>query len=455
MEWVVKLEARSGWGEVETIEVGRIQRRVVGLTAEEVGLTLAEGKELLGELGRLVLQTQMEEYTTCARVCPGCMKLRRQRDSRTRKVQTLFGTITVDAPRIRVCPCMNTWGFEDVSLSPLAELLPDRCTPEFRRLQSELSAKHSYREAARLLAMLLPCDPPNHATMRNRTHHVAAELESRPLTTPKAEAEPNPGAEMIVLIDGAHIRAAPGYQTRHIDVTVGKIEVQGRSPRRFALAAKGADSPLAGIRKALKEQGWQPGRSVTVLSDGEAALPGLIRSAVGEPVTCILDWWHISMRIQHIQQALRGVYALRPRHHAGLDLVALRIERLRHLVWNGYHREARNELFGLRHLASEVAYMNGETFRPPIARLLWNCDDLRRHLANNTDSLIDYGQRYRSKLPVSTSRAEGCVDEIANARMAKKQRMRWSPQGAHRMSTVRAAVLDGRLKAPVGLPLAA
>ena len=40
MEWVVKLEARSGWGEVETIEVGRIQRRVVGLTAEEVGLTL-------------------------------------------------------------------------------------------------------------------------------------------------------------------------------------------------------------------------------------------------------------------------------------------------------------------------------------------------------------------------------------------------------------------------------
>jgi hypothetical protein len=27
---------------------------------------------------------------------------------------------------------------------------------------------------------------------------------------------------MIVLIDGVHIRAAPGYQTRHVDVTVGK-----------------------------------------------------------------------------------------------------------------------------------------------------------------------------------------------------------------------------------------
>jgi hypothetical protein len=99
--------------------------------------------------------------------------------------------------------------------------------------------------------------------------------------------------------------------------------------------------------------------------------------------------------------------------------------------------------------------MNGEAFRRPIARLLWNCDDLRRYFSNNRDSLIDYGERYRSKLPVSTSRAEACFDEIANARMAKKQRMRWSPQGAHRMSTVRAAVLDGRRKVSTDLPLPA
>ncbi|HEX3990556.1 MAG TPA: ISKra4 family transposase, partial [Acetobacteraceae bacterium] len=66
MEWTIKLEARSGWGEVEIIEVGRLKRRVVGLTGDEVGLTLAEGKDLLSELQRLVLQTQMEEYTMCA-----------------------------------------------------------------------------------------------------------------------------------------------------------------------------------------------------------------------------------------------------------------------------------------------------------------------------------------------------------------------------------------------------
>jgi hypothetical protein len=46
MEWVLKLEHRNGWGEVETIEVGRLERRVVGATAGELGLTLAESKHL-------------------------------------------------------------------------------------------------------------------------------------------------------------------------------------------------------------------------------------------------------------------------------------------------------------------------------------------------------------------------------------------------------------------------
>jgi hypothetical protein len=36
MAGVVELEAKSDWGEVETIEVGRSKRRVVRLAAEEL-----------------------------------------------------------------------------------------------------------------------------------------------------------------------------------------------------------------------------------------------------------------------------------------------------------------------------------------------------------------------------------------------------------------------------------
>ena len=68
MEWRIKLEATSGWGEVETIEVAHCKRRVVGLTAEEIGLE--EAKQILADLQRLVLRTQMEESAFCARVSP-------------------------------------------------------------------------------------------------------------------------------------------------------------------------------------------------------------------------------------------------------------------------------------------------------------------------------------------------------------------------------------------------
>jgi hypothetical protein len=180
---------------------------------------------------------------------------------------------------------------------------------------------------------------------------------------------------------------------------------------------------------------------VTVISAGEAALPELIRRAADSDVT---------LRVRHAEQVLQGVYALNPAHQAGLDqagldIVSYRLSRTRHLLWNGYHDEARHELFGLQHLASEAVYLNGESLRAPVTRFIGHCDELRSYLANNETALINYGSRYRADQPVSTSRAEGCVDEIANARMAKRRRMRWSPRGAHRVATVRAAVLDGRL----------
>ena len=43
------------------------------------------------------------------------------------------------------------------------------------------------------------------------------------------------------------------------------------------------------------------------VTDGEPALPNLLRRAVRGPVTHILDWWHISMRVKHIENAVQGL----------------------------------------------------------------------------------------------------------------------------------------------------
>ena len=106
-------------------------------------------------------------------------------------------------------------------------------------------------------------------------------------------------------------------------------------------------------------------------------------------------------------------------------------------------------------MASEAVYLNGEHLGPAVPRFLLHSQELCICLTNNEIALIDYGTRYRAGQPFSTSRAEGSVAEIDNARMAKRRRMRWSPRGTHCVATVRAAILDSRLHDVTTMRLAA
>ena len=300
MEWTIKLNARAGWGEAATYEIRTLHRSLGDLTADGVGMALAEAKALLAEVQQKIVQSQIDEYVTCARVCPRCMKLRPLRDQRIRTLQTLFGTAKGASPRIRRCACAETPGMLDVSLLSLSHLLPDRCTAELQRLQAELGTKHSFCEATRLLETFLPYSPPNRVSVRNRLHRVARTIEAAALPAPAVLRQRHKvPAGIVVMIDGAHLRAVPGHPSRHLDVTVGKVEAIGRLPRRFALAPLGAKQPAQAVRTAFFSQGWQASRPVTVISDGEPALLKLVRAATGEPV-------------RHIEQALAGIFALRP-----------------------------------------------------------------------------------------------------------------------------------------------
>ena len=224
--------------------------------------------------------------------CPDCNRIRRIHDYRTRMLDTLFGQFRVRTPRLRKCSCGVG---ECSSFSPFAQVFPDRATPELQRLQAELGARHSFREAARILETFLPCAKQHNTTVRNRLGRIAEDITGlEPLENDASSSHP-----VTVLVDGAHITCRPEYQKRHLDVVVGKIEA-GDMCRRFGLAPQAAASPATQLRSDLAALGWNGRRSVTVISDGEAALPNLFRGATGGKVQHILDWWHISMRVQHV-----------------------------------------------------------------------------------------------------------------------------------------------------------
>ena len=123
-------------------------RRAVGARSKPSKWRTSSGASLVRRPRRLASRRQSRSWPICSASCFGprwrswrsapvsvqtCLKMRPQCDCRTLTIQTLFGTVTVEAPQMSSCWCSNTMGFVDPSFSSLADLLPDRCTPELRR----------------------------------------------------------------------------------------------------------------------------------------------------------------------------------------------------------------------------------------------------------------------------------------------------------------------------------
>ena len=300
MQWTVRLEAKTSAGEVRTTELATFSRPGVVSTLAEIGLVLSETKTLLARLQASMLCGQVAEYAAFHRVCPDCGVLQPLKDRRTRRLQTLFGTVEVEAPRFKLCRCRVTTPLAETTVSPVGALLTARCTPELERVQAELGAHTSFRDGARILEGLLPVSPANHESLRTRTHAVARQLEAddrqaaaevMAVRDKPAKAAAADDHRPVVMLDGAYVRAVPGHQVRTFEAICGKVEREGHAIRRFALVRSVAEQPHALLCAALLDQGWREGDTVTAISDGDPALPALVRSATGGPVEPILDCW--------------------------------------------------------------------------------------------------------------------------------------------------------------------
>ncbi len=420
MQWTVRLEARTSAGEVTTTELVTFSRLGVVGTLAEIGLMLAESKTLLAKLQASMLCGQVAEYAAHHRACVDCGALQPLKDRRTRRLQTLFGTVEVEAPRFRMCRCRQPVPMTGATVSPVCALLTARCTPELERMQAELGARTSFRDGVRILEALLPVSPANHENLRSRTHAVAMQLEA---TDRQAAAEvmavphkPDKAlaadaGRPVVVLDGAYVRAVPGHQVRNFEAICGKVEREGHATRRFALVRSVAEQPHALLRAALLDQGWREGGAVTAISDGDPALPALVRSATGGPVEPILDWFHLSMRVHHVEQVMCGLCAVEPLPLVPLDHVQIDVERLRHLLWNGYHDKACEALGRIRSWAKDATVLNDPAMEARTKRLVARCAELQTYIDNNEDALIDYGQR-KCSTPLRSD-VFGAVPEVA------------------------------------------
>src|SRR4051794_17081574 len=433
MAWIVKLVSVGPEGEEHSTDVMRIARPddLTGLAS--LGLTLADGKQLLAGVQREIVAAQARVHAVRRPACRGCGDVCRVKDYRQHAVATLFGQVMVRLPRLRCTRC----GATETGVAWPSYI---RSTPELDRLRAQLAALMPYRTAAEVLAQLFPVDAgADPETLRRHTFKVA---ESLP---PPATAEPATPAEAVaVTLDSTFVRSCEEGE-RHLEVRVGNVETASGGRQVFGAVAKTDADPAALIRRGLDALGRTEGTALTAFTDGCPGLRRILLNAgIDEPP--ILDWFHVAMRLQHLTQIADNLSSDGPERAAAKAAIVAEVERLRWRLWNGKAKDAKLSLDRIRAVMHHFRGEPGSRGSAAPSRRLWTAlRALDGYLVGQGDRLVDYGERHRAGLRVGTAPTEGTANFLVNRRMAKSQQMRWSRRGADRLLQVRCAVYNGAL----------
>jgi len=302
MKWRVMVEVTGEDGTVTQHVTSEGEHSAVGQAAT-LGLSLAEGKVILAGVQHVLVTAQADAHCRHRRRCSHCGAARPLKDHRSRRLVSLFGTVEVCAPRFGPCRCGVAC---QRSLTPVAEIMPDRCTPEYERMLSGMGSALPYRRAQALLAELLPVDTaPEVETIRRRTLQVGARLERTALVR-SDEGLPSAAKAITLALDAGHVKSVRTYQMRSFEVMIARVgNDQGREVVFSSMPAE-ADRQVRQLHHLLQRLGATANTPVTILSDGAEGPRCLGAAASVGPIRHVLDWFHLSMRVQHVAQAVKG-----------------------------------------------------------------------------------------------------------------------------------------------------
>ncbi len=412
--------------------------------AEDVGLSLADGKALAAAVQRRVVQAQAGEWTGRHRCCIECGVPQRSNGSYPVLFRTLYGDVQLASPRLHRCACLGKDG--PATVSPLRDLLPGHVAPERLYLEARWSSLVPYAAAAGLLADVLPvASGTNATTLRQHVLRVAERAEGelgREQSSfidgcPAEWAElPIPEGRIVVGLDGGYVRDWDDRKA-NFELIVGRSMPDDRDPRYVGLVHGYDLKPKRRLFELLKAQGLQANQDVTFLTDGGEEVRSLTELVTPE-AEHVLDWFHIAMRLTVLEQYARGVA-----HHDEEEGARLLrdLERTKWLLWHGNHHRAQQQVDDLR---DDVKGL--EMDYPHLGKFARAAQEFAVYIKSNAGSLINYGERFRSGERISSAMAESTVNAVVSKRFAKRQQMQWTRRGAHLLLQTRTRTLDGTLR---------
>jgi hypothetical protein len=454
MKCTIQVVITTENGQTDTREIACLERE--DLTPTTLGLTLADGKAILKALQEVVVEQQMTAYLETQRPCADCGIHQRSKGYHTMQVRTVFGTISVQSPRLHQCSCQP---HPTKTFSPLAALLREHVTPELLFLETKWAALASYGVTAELLQDVLPIDDTlAPCTIREHVFKVAERLEQALgeeqwsfIDSCPAEWSrlPIPNGPLTVGIDGGYVRAQgkPGWfeviaGKSLLAFTRGEESEAPVSSKCFAFVQTYDQKPKRRLFEVLQSQGHQLNQQITFLSDGGDTVREL-QLYLNPHAEHILDWFHATMRLTVLQQTAKGLPEMtrdEEQDYPLRDPVVRDLERLKWYLWHGNVYKALQVVQSIEmDLDAAVATSGHGTAR----KLLKAVEEFHTYIANNQGFIPNYGERYRAGERISTSFVESTVNQVISKRFCKEQQMAWTQRGAHLLLQIRTRVLNG------------
>jgi len=433
----VKLVAERQSGGVTETELACIERDEQASLAE-LGLMLAEAKQLTEALQAEIVPAQMTALSAYPRACATCGCRLATKGHYGATFRSLFGDVPVRVRRWSVCPCQ---GASEAKSVAALDFGGDGVAPELAYVTARYAALMPFGKVAALLSELLPISGAQHAsTVRNRTLRVGREIvqahAAESVNQPTAPA----AGPVVVGLDGGYVRNRHRAEGRRFEVIAGKVIHADGAQHRFAFTRTGPTATTEAFRAALAAVGVDANTPATVLCDGDAGLWRLQRKVLPD-ATVVLDWWHAAVRFEHALRAARGLSANTA--DAPLADTAVRgLKRAKWRLWHGRWPGCR------RRLAALCRWMQRRPMRDVagVDKVRQHVADLLGYLERNEVALVPYAARRRRGEPIATSFVESAVDEIISWRMNKAQQMRWSRATVQPFLDVRTAVLNNTLE---------
>jgi hypothetical protein len=454
MQFIVWIETVIAGKSVAVRRVATVERTGVNDPTEQ-GLTLQDGKAIMNGIELDIVQAQVDLQSGCWRACVHCQQPQRVKDIRKRRLDTVFGRVTVRCRRFVRCTCR---GGKARNLWPLAHwagLGMKRSTPERTYLLAEWGSNLPYRKAAELLEELMPASNArlSHTSVRRHTLSVGALLDQR-VTEPEEydclqlhrQAVPASN-RLTIAIDGTYVRSDLTNGSYQHYVIAGRVDRDGQLGGHFAWVAQRPEDALEFMRAAMRSDGWTERSQVAVLADGADGLAAVVNAV--SPISCrsILDWFHISMRLRPIEQMVPKIAAALKQLDPDIgEFILQNTPRLRYQMWNGQWHAAVKRMHEIYNAAKTGLKVEPATDAERLQRFRRHLFELKEYLRSNWNNLTNYAHAHRHGLRISSAPAESGMSHLVNQRMGKRQPMRWSAAGAHQLLQVRCAVLDCRLE---------